>query len=88
MKVIALKGEERTGLGKANSKKVRNEGKVPCVIYGKEENNHFTVYQADFKPLVYTPDTYLVKVFCWRYGQTSKSARSTISSRIRRYYTC
>ncbi len=62
MKVIALKGEERTGLGKANSKKVRNEGKVPCVIYGKEENNHFTVYQADFKPLVYTPDTYLVKV--------------------------
>ncbi|MDA8886452.1 50S ribosomal protein L25 [Bacteroidia bacterium] len=62
MKVIALKGEERSGLGKSATKKVRNEGKVPCVIYGKGENHHFTVYQADFKHLVFTPNTYLVKV--------------------------
>lgn len=62
MKVIALKGEERDGLGKSSTKKVRNEGKVPCVIYGKGENKHFTVYQADFKGLVFTPNTYLVKV--------------------------
>ena len=62
MKVIALKGEVRDGLGKASSKKVRNEGKVPCVIYGKGENQHFTVYQADFKHLVYTPNTYLAKI--------------------------
>jgi len=62
MKVIALKGEVRDGLGKASSKKVRNEGKVPCVIYGKGENQHFTVYQADFTHLVYTPNTYLAKI--------------------------
>lgn len=62
MKVIALKGEERNGLGKSATKKVRNEGKVPCVIYGRGENHHFTVYQADFKHLVFTPNTYLVKV--------------------------
>ena len=62
MKVIALKGEERDGLGKSSTKKVRNEGKVPCVIYGKGENKHFTVYQADFKGLVFTPNTYLVQV--------------------------
>ena len=62
MKVIALKGEVRDGLGKASSKKVRNEGKVPCVIYGKSENQHFTVYQADFTHLVYTPNTYLAKI--------------------------
>lgn len=62
MKVIALKGEERTGLGKSATKKVRNEGKVPCVIYGKGDNTHFTVFQADFQNLVYTPNTYLVQV--------------------------
>ena len=54
MKVIALKGEVRDGLGKASSKKVRNEGKVPCVIYGKSENQHFTVYQADFTHGIYS----------------------------------
>jgi len=62
MKVIALKGEVRDGLGKSANKKVRNAGKVPCVIYGKGENAHFTVYQADFKHLIYTPNTYLVKI--------------------------
>lgn len=62
MKVIALTGEVRDGLGKASCKKVRKEGKVPCVVYGKNDNQHFTVYQADFKHLVYTPNTYLAKI--------------------------
>ena len=62
MKVIALKGDVREGLGKSSTKKVRKEGKVPCVIYGKNENVNFSVYQADFKHLVYTPNTYLVQV--------------------------
>lgn len=62
MKVIALKGDVRDGLGKSATKKVRKEGKVPCVIYGKNENVNFSVYQADFKHLVYTPNTYLVQV--------------------------
>ena len=62
MKVIALKGDAREGLGKSATKKVRSEGKVPCVIYGKGENHHFSVYQADFKNLIYTPNTYLVQV--------------------------
>lgn len=62
MKVIALKGDVREGLGKSATKHIRNEGKVPCVIYGKGENVHFSVYQADFKNLVYTPNTYLVQL--------------------------
>ena len=62
MKVIALKGAVRNGLGKSANKQVRKEGKVPCVIYGKGENVHFSVYQADFTNLVYTPNTYLVQL--------------------------
>lgn len=72
MKVIALKGEVRDGLGKSSTKKIRNEGKVPCVIYGKGENQHFAVYQADFKNLVYTPNTYLVQVAV---GKNTKLAK-------------
>ena len=62
MKVIALKGDVRKGLGKSDTKQLRKEGKVPCVVYGKGDNKHFAVYQADFKNLVYTPNTYLVKL--------------------------
>ena len=46
MKVIALKGDPREGLGKSATKKVRSEGKVPCVIYGKGENHHFSFLRA------------------------------------------
>ena len=62
MKTIAIKGDMRSALGKAANKALRKLGKVPCVMYGPEteESIHFSVYQADFKNLVYTPNTYLV----------------------------
>lgn len=62
MKVIALKGAVRDRVGKSANKQLRSQGQVPCVIYGKGENTHFAVYQADFKNLVYTPNTYLVQL--------------------------
>lgn len=62
MKVIALKGDLREATGKSSTKRLRNEGKVPCVVYGSDDNAHFSVYQADFKNLVYTPNTYLVQL--------------------------
>jgi large subunit ribosomal protein L25 len=61
MKVIALRGENRTDMGKAANKALRRQGKVPCVSYGNgDEPSHFAVYEGDFKNLVYTPNTYLV----------------------------
>ena len=62
MKTIALKADARKGLGKAETKQVRAEGKVPCVIYGGKENKHFAIYQADFKKLVYTDQSYKVQI--------------------------
>lgn len=62
MKTILLKGELRNGLGKSSAKSLRNEGKVPCALYGSDENVNFAVYQADFKNLVYTPNVYKVKI--------------------------
>lgn len=72
MKVIALKGDVREATGKSLSKQLRKEGKVPCVVYGASDNQHFSVYQADFKNLVYTPNTYLVKL---NLGETTKLAK-------------
>lgn len=62
MKTIALKGEPRTDLGKSATKAVRAAGQVPCVLYGSGENKHFSIYESDFKNLVYTPNTYLVRL--------------------------
>lgn len=62
MKTLALFGNKRSQIGKTNTKAIRTEGKVPCVIYGGKENLHFTIYEADFKQLVYTPNTYKVQL--------------------------
>lgn len=62
MKSIAMFGYLRDGVGKSSTKTLRNEGKVPCVLYGGSENINFSMYSADFKQLVYTPNTYKVKL--------------------------
>jgi len=60
MKVVKLIGEVREGKGKSAAKKLRDAGLVPCNLYGGNEQVHFSAYLADFKNLVYTPNTHLV----------------------------
>jgi len=62
MKTIRLIGEERTDLGTYATRRVREEGKVPCVLYGGKDHVTFSVYKDDFKNLVYTPNTYLAQI--------------------------
>ncbi|NQW42551.1 MAG: 50S ribosomal protein L25/general stress protein Ctc [Bacteroidetes bacterium] len=62
MKTVALTGESRPTLGTKDARALRNEGKVPCVLYGGKEHLHFFVYAPDFKALVYTPNTYKVQL--------------------------
>ena len=37
METIEIIGYNRANLGKKNSKKLREEGNVPCVVYGAYE---------------------------------------------------
>ena len=60
MKSIEIKGELRKSTGKKDSKRLRKEEKVPCVLYGGEKNIHFAVVEKDLKKLVFTPHVYLV----------------------------
>ncbi len=63
MKTIELKGALRASLTKAAVNQLRNNGEVPCVLYGKDaENVHFAVVARELKDLVYTPNAYLVKL--------------------------
>ena len=62
MKSIEIKGELRTATGKKDSKKLRKEEKVPCVLYGGEKNIHFAVSAKELKKLVFTPHVYLVDI--------------------------
>lgn len=62
MQIFELQGELRNDLGKKATIALRNEGKVPCVLYGGEENVHFSVLEKDLQKLLYTPIVYIVKV--------------------------
>ena len=62
MKSVAISGELRAAIGKKDSKKLRAEEKVPCVLYGGEEPIHFQADAAEFRKVVYTPNVYLVNL--------------------------
>ncbi len=56
MKTITITGTLRNDLGKNSSQTLRNEGLVPCVMYGGEQPIHFCAPTNSFKNAVYTPD--------------------------------
>ena len=62
MKSFDLNVTKRTSLTKQDTKKLRNEGMVPCVMYGGNENLHFFAPVLDFRGLVYTPEVFTVNI--------------------------
>ncbi|QEC52481.1 large subunit ribosomal protein L25 [Anseongella ginsenosidimutans] len=60
MKSIAISGSARQNVGKRDAKQLRYEGKVPCVLYGGEEQYHFAASAADLRDLIYTPEAMFV----------------------------
>jgi len=55
MKSITIKGQLRTGFGKAATRELRSQELVPGVIYGGSQEINFAAPATAFKPLVYTP---------------------------------
>jgi large subunit ribosomal protein L25 len=62
MKTLAISANLRKGTGKADSKALRNQGNVPCVLYGGEKQVCFYAHENDFRNLVYTPDVFIVEL--------------------------
>ncbi|MFN9597077.1 MAG: 50S ribosomal protein L25/general stress protein Ctc [Bacteroidota bacterium] len=62
MKSFELNATKRTSLTKQETKKLRDTGMVPCVLYGGSENIHFHAPVLDFRGLVYTPEVFTVNI--------------------------
>jgi large subunit ribosomal protein L25 len=60
MKSVEVIGFKRANLGKKEAKAVREEGMVPCVMYGGAESVHFAVPTFLFRDLIYTPEARMV----------------------------
>ncbi|TAH40968.1 MAG: 50S ribosomal protein L25/general stress protein Ctc [Bacteroidetes bacterium] len=62
MKSITINGTKRAAQSKQETKKLRAEGMVPCVLYGGKEQFHFSTPAMALKGLVYTPEVYTVEL--------------------------
>jgi large subunit ribosomal protein L25 len=62
MKTLEIIGYKRANLGKSDAKRLRTEGKVPCVLYGGKEQLHFETPMINFRDLVYTSDAHFVNI--------------------------
>ena len=58
MKKFEIKGTARQALGKKDTRTLRAQDLVPCVLYGGEAPVHFYAPESDFRKLVYTPKVY------------------------------
>jgi large subunit ribosomal protein L25 len=62
MKTVEIIGYKRANLGKADAQKLRDEGLVPCVLYGGDNQVHFHSPMILFRDLVYTNEAHFVHV--------------------------
>ena len=61
MKTFALRANVRE-TNKIANRALRNQGKVPCVLYGGEKQVYFSATENDLNKLVNTPDVYLLNI--------------------------
>ncbi|MFO8128850.1 MAG: 50S ribosomal protein L25/general stress protein Ctc [Bacteroidales bacterium] len=62
MKTVSLSGSLRENVGKKDARKHREQGQVPCVLYGGEEQIHFVTDERLFGKILFTPETFLIKL--------------------------
>ncbi len=62
MQVITINGQIRKDLGKKGAKAVRDQERIPCVLYGGDEVVHFSTTPADVRHLIYSTDFKIAEV--------------------------
>ena len=53
MKTLAISVTGRDKVGKSNTRALRNQGNVPCVLYGGEKQVAFYAHENDFRKLAF-----------------------------------
>jgi len=62
MKSVSISGSLRENVGKKDAKAQRNNGLIPCVLYGGEAQKIFVVEEGQFAKLLYTPEVNFVEL--------------------------
>lgn len=62
MKTVVIEGQLRSGVGKKAARDLRSQGQVLGVIYGGEQEIHFSAPALAFRPLVYTPEFQIAEI--------------------------
>lgn len=62
MKSVSMSGSSRKNVGKKDAKEQRNQGLVPCVLYGGEKQHALLIEEKAFKNLLYTPEVQYVEL--------------------------
>ncbi len=60
MKTLEIKAAARTAFGKKEAKKLHREEMVPATLSGNGQTVHFAVSVKDLKPLIYSPNSYVI----------------------------
>ena len=71
MNTFQLSAEPRTTTGKKATKADRAAGKIPCVLYGRNQVEHLVVEPANVRKLIFTPDFNVVELAAS--GQTHRA---------------
>jgi len=62
MKTIQLSGFLRESVGKTGSNELRAYDRIPCILYGGENQVSFWAHGYDFKDIIYTPEKSFVEL--------------------------
>lgn len=62
MKTFKIKGTVRQAVGKKDSKQLRTQDLVPCVIYGGDKVVHFQAHENEFRKIIYTPSVFQIEI--------------------------
>ena len=62
MRIVSMSGVLREHVGKKDAKALRREDKVPCVMYGKDEQLMFSVPQTQFDRIIFNPEPCFVEI--------------------------
>ncbi len=57
-----MSGSPREGVGKKDAKRHRAEGRVPCVVYGGEQQLHFVAEEKAILKILQSPETFFIKL--------------------------
>jgi len=62
MKTVSISGSPRENVGKKDAKELRKNGHIPCVLYGGNDQVHFSASEKEFKDLIYSPNVHLANL--------------------------